>query len=113
MNVVLTNKNNREKIELSGRFHSVDRRSIDSKNRITLSERVIKHIRKRTRFDSYQVFINQNGYILLRPVVEIPSSEAWVYQNPQVIGRIRKGVQDIQKGKTERVDDLDSFLDEL
>ena len=47
----------------------------------------------RMKADSYQVFVGKEGDILLRPAVSIPSNEAWIYRNPEVIAKIRKGLQ--------------------
>jgi len=63
--------------------------------------------------DSYQVFVGKEGDILLRPAVSVPSSEAWVYRNPEVIGKIRRGLKEAAEGKIEKVDDLESFLSDL
>jgi hypothetical protein len=49
----------------------------------------------------------------LRPAVTIPSHEAWVYQNPKVIGDIRQGLEEAASGKTEKVKDIDAFLNGL
>jgi len=45
--------------------------------------------------------------------VSIPISEAWVYKNPEVIGNIRKGLQEAGEGKTEKVSDIEGFLNSL
>ena len=100
-------------IEVREAFTPYQVKTLDSKNRITLGGKLTKVIGKRMKAEAYQVFICRNGDILLRPTVSIPSNEAWVYQNPAVIGKLRKGLRDVQEGKAERVDDLDSFLDKL
>ncbi|MDP3804123.1 MAG: hypothetical protein Q8Q87_01065, partial [Candidatus Omnitrophota bacterium] len=79
----------------------------------TLGGRLTKLIGKRMNVEAYQIFIARSGDILLRPTVSVPSSEAWVYQNPVVMGKVRKGLEEAREGKTERVDDLDSFLENL
>ena len=65
------------------------------------------------KIDSYQVFVGKSGDILLRPSVSIPSSEAWVYNNPKVIGKVRKGLQEAGDGKAEKISDLAGFLNDL
>lgn len=102
-----------EVIEIKERFMPVDIRSFDSKYRITLGGRLYKRIISRMKVDSYQVFVSENGDILLRPAVSIPSSEAWVYKNPDVIGKIRKGLHEASEGKTEKVNALEGFLKNL
>ncbi|MFH1507539.1 MAG: hypothetical protein ABIG46_03790 [Candidatus Omnitrophota bacterium] len=103
----------REKIVVNGEFVAIDTKPLDSKNRITLGERLMKFVRKKMRVDSYRMFIDTAGDILLRPEVAIPSREAWIYENPKVIGNIRKGIQDIKEGKSKHVTDVDKYLDHL
>ena len=95
-------------------FLSLDTRPLDSKHRITLGGRLLKAISQKVRkVDSYQVLLGKNGDILLRPAVSIPASEAWIYENPKVIGKIRKGLAEAGQGKMEVVRDLDAFLGNL
>lgn len=95
-------------------FMSFDTRPLDSKHRITLGGRLLKAVSQRVRkVDSYQVLVGKGGDILLRPSVSIPASEAWIYENPMVIGKIRKGLKEAAQGKKEAVRDLDAFLNKL
>lgn len=103
----------KEVVEIKEEFMPVDTRPLDSKHRITLGGRLYRFMMSKMKIDSYQVFVGKNGDILLRPAVSIPSSEAWVYKNPEVIGRIRKGLREAGEGKTEKVSDLESFLSNL
>ena len=102
-----------ETVEIKEKFMPVDTRPLDSKHRITLGGRLQRLMMSRMEIDSYQVFIGKNGDILLRPAVSIPSSEAWVYRNPEVIGRVRKGLREAGEDKLEKVDNLESFLNDL
>ncbi len=99
--------------EIREMFIPVDTRPLDSKHRITLGGKLQKILMSKMKIDSYQVFVGKEGDILLRPSVSIPSNEAWVYRNPEVIGRIRRGVKEADEGKTEKADDLESFLNDL
>lgn len=103
----------KETVEIKEMFMSVDTRSLDSKHRVTLGGRLQRLMMSKMKIDSYQVFVGKNGDILLRPAVSIPSSEAWVYNNSEVIGKVRKGLQDAAEGKVNKVSDLDGFLNEL
>ena len=103
----------KEVVEVKEKFMPVDTRSLDSKHRITLGGRLQRVMMSKMKIDSYQVFVGKSGDILLRPAVSIPSSEAWVYHNPEVIGKIRKGLSQAAEGKVEKVDDLERFLDNL
>lgn len=94
-------------------FMLVDTRPLDSKHRITVGGKLQKLMAGKMKIDSYQVFVGKEGDILLRPAVSVPSSEAWVYRNPKVIGKIRRGLKEAAEGKIEKVDDLESFLSDL
>lgn len=103
----------KEVVEIREKFMPVDTRPLDSKHRITLGGRLQKIMTSKMKIDSYQVFVGKGGDILLRPAVSIPSSEAWVYKNPEVIEKVRKGMQEASEGKVERVNDLEGFLNGL
>jgi hypothetical protein len=103
----------KEVVEVKEKFMSVDTRPLDSKHRITLGGRLQRLMMSKMKIDSYQVFVGKSGDILLRPAVSIPSSEAWLYRNPEVIGKIRKGLSEANEGKVEKVDDLEEFLGNL
>ena len=103
----------KEVVEIKEKFMPVDTRPLDSKHRITLGGRLCRLMMSKMKIDSYQLFVGKGGDILLRPAVSIPSSEAWIYKNPQVIGKIRKGLQEAGGGKTEKVGDLEGFLNSL
>ena len=106
-------KTKKEMLNIHEEFIPYQTKPLDSKYRITLGGRLTRILGRKMNVDAYRIFIGRNGDILLRPTVSIPSSEAWVYQNPEVIGKVRKGLQEAQEGKTERVDNLDSFLKKL
>jgi len=102
-----------EVVEIKEKFMPVDTRPLDSKHRITLGGRLHKLMMSKMRIDSYRVFVGKEGDILLRPAVSIPASEAWVYRDPEVIGKIRKGLEEAREGQTEKVQDLEEFLGNL
>jgi hypothetical protein len=93
-------------------FIPFDIRFIDSKNRITISEKILKKISGRNRINQFQVLVGQEGDILLRPLTTIPSREAWIYEKPELIKQIRKGLQEAKEGKTETLDNLEKISDE-
>ena len=96
---------------LPGSFQAVGIRTVDAKKRISLGEKLLKFISKTP--EAYKVFIDKEGNILLRPVVTVPADEAWIYQDPKVIGRIRQGFAEAKQGKLEKIEDIDIFLKEL
>ena len=84
------------------KFIPFDIRFIDSKNRITIGEKIIKKISGQNKVNQFQVFIGQDGDILLRPLTAIPIREAWIYEKPELIDQIRKGLQEAKEGKVEK-----------
>ena len=56
---------------IDGKFKSAGTRTIDSKNRITIGEKITKLISTQTEADKFQIFFNEEGDILLRPMVSI------------------------------------------
>jgi len=115
MKTLKISKKDRNTITVNKEFLPVGMRWLDSKNRITLKERWYKFMARlnKNKIDGYKVFIDREGDILLRPTVSIPSNEAWIYQNPKVIAKIRQGLDEAASGKAEKVDDLDAFLNNL
>lgn len=103
-------KTGKEVIGIHEEFIPYQTKLLDSKHRITLGGKLAKALGKRMKVDAYTIFIGREGDILLRPIVSVSSNEAWVYRNPEVIGKVRKGLEEAKGRKLERVDDLDSFL---
>ena len=100
-------------IDIHEEFIPYHAKPLDSKHRITLGGKLTSALGNRMKVDAYMIFIGREGDILLRPTVSISSNEAWVYRNPKVIGSVRKGLEEAREGKAERIDDLDSFLENL
>ena len=93
-------------------FIPFDIRFIDSKNRITISEKILRKISGQNRVNQFQILVGQDGDILLRPLTAIPSREAWIYEKPELIKQIRQGLQEAKEGKTETLKNLEKILDE-
>ena len=88
-------------------------KTIDSKNRITIGDKILKLITAQTGAEEFQIFYGEEGDILLRPMISIPTREAWVYRNLKVLKLIRQGLEETEQGKTEKVENMDKFLDDL
>jgi hypothetical protein len=70
----------------------------DSKKRIVLPKILIKED------ISYRVYYNSLGQIILDPEVTIPASEVWLFENPDSIASVRRGLADAANGKVSKVD---------
>ena len=55
---------------------------------------------------NYRVMINEMGQILLDPVIAVPEREAWLWQNPEAISSVQRGIQESEEGE---LHDLGSF----
>ncbi len=53
---------------------------------------------------SYHLYTNSAGQIILDPQVTVPTSEAWLFNNPDALASIRRGLSDSAQGKVSKVD---------
>jgi hypothetical protein len=53
---------------------------------------------------TYHIYTNSLGQIVLDPQVSIPASEAWLFNNPDAIASVRRGLNDAAQGKVSKVD---------
>ena len=63
----------------------------DSKGRVVLGA----HLANKT----FRVTEQADGNLLLEPVVVIHEREAWLYQNPEAMAMVRKGIKESKAGK--------------
>ena len=61
---------------------------LDSKNRITLTK-----LLSYESVHSVRAFVLENGDILLKPMVEIPASERWLYENKEALASVKRGLE--------------------
>ena len=52
---------------------------------------------------TYHIYINSMGQILLDPQVTIPASEVWLFNNPDALASVRRGLSDAAQGKVSKV----------
>jgi hypothetical protein len=57
---------------------------------------------------TYHVYVNSLGQIVLDPQVTIPASEAWLFQDIEALGAVRRGLADAAEGRVSKVN-----IDEL
>ena len=84
-------------IKINDEFAEIDTRTIDNRNRLTIGELALG-------FNRVRIYKNQLGEILLKPVVEIPASELWLFQNKEAFGNVQNGLKDIPEGKISKLD---------
>ena len=70
----------------------------DSKKRVVLPSFLVRED------IIYHVYSNSVGQIVLDPQVTIPASEAWLFNNPDALASVRRGLSDAARGKVSKVD---------
>ena len=70
----------------------------DAKNRVGLQKILVPEGIK------YHIYRNSFGQIILDPQVTIPASEAWLFNNPEAIASVWRGLYDAAQGRVSKVD---------
>lgn len=86
-------------IHIEDDFSEVESKTIDERNRIVLG--MLKKLPETRRV---KVYVNSQGEYLIRPIVEIPASEAWLYKNKKALASVRRGLKQAAEGKTSKLD---------
>ncbi len=83
-------------LKIEDDFEEIATRTVDDRNRLTIAElpKGLKRVR---------IYKNDRGEVLLRPVVEIPASEAWLFQNKEAFEHVKKGLKDASEGKISKL----------
>jgi hypothetical protein len=76
----------------------------DARGRLTLGSAA--------RDADYRVLVNEKGQILLDPVVPIPASEAWLWENPSLRASMERALSQAEEGKFEDLGSFAEFADE-
>ena len=98
-------------IEFVGqRFEFIESRPFDKKHRVSLGKRVFELLGKLGSFESFKVYISEEGFLLLTPMAHIPVNEMWIWKDQEIRESFTKALEDAREGRVKRVDDLDSFL---
>ena len=84
-------------IKINDEFQEIDTRSIDSRNRLTIGELA-------GGFNRVRLYKNKLGEILLKPIVEIPASELWLFQNKEALESVQRGIKDLSEGNLSKID---------
>ncbi len=70
----------------------------DPKRRVLLPKALIRE------GITYHIYINSHYQVILDPQVTIPASEAWLFNNPDALASVRRGLSDAAEGRVSRVD---------
>ena len=75
-------------------FKQVAETVVDSRRRVSLGK---AGVAEETR---YAVSVSDDGDILLTPLATIPARERWVWERPELIGSLRRGIEQAERGET-------------
>ena len=77
----------------------------DAKGRVTLSKLA-------EGISSFNVSKDEHGRLLLEPMVEIPAREKWLYDNPEALASVRRGLADAKAGRTKSLGSFAKYAKE-
>ncbi len=88
-------RNNTLRIE--DEFEEIATHTVDDRRRVTLG--ALPQDTRRVR-----IYKNARGELLLQPVIEIPASEVWLFQNKGALQAVQQGLEDADQGRITRLD---------
>jgi len=77
-------------------FFEVGTRSIDERNRLALGV-VLQGVK------TVRVLRSKQGEVLIQPLIEMPVSEIWLWQNEEALRDVLEGFGDAQEGRTSKL----------
>lgn len=84
---------------------------LDNKFRICLGNFLSKE--EREQLSSFRVTRQEDGKIVLDPMIEIPADEHWIFKNPKALASLKQGIEDAKAGRIVHVNiDFSQFLTE-
>lgn len=89
--------------DLASGFDVVGESEADSRGRVALGRAGARPGRR------YQVRADDDGVIMLTPVVSIPEREMLVWENPQLAEQVRGAVADAEAGRTADLGDFTQY----
>lgn len=87
-------------LKINKEFQELGTRTIDERNRLTIGP-LLKGSKR------VKIFKNDHGDLLLQPLVEVPASELWVFENKEVLKSLRKGLRDAASGRLSKLNPED------
>ena len=71
--------------------------NMDNFQRVSLTRLLSKEERK--LFSSFRAYKEDDGRIVLEPMVEVPAKEHWIYKNPAALASLMRGIEDAKAGR--------------
>lgn len=69
----------------------------DAKRRVVLPAKLVNED------ITYHIYANKLGQIVLDPQVTIPASEAWIFNNPDILASAKQGLSDVSEGRVSKI----------
>jgi hypothetical protein len=88
-----------------GQFDIVGESEADARGRVALGRAGARPGRR------YQVRSDDDGVIVLTPVVSIPEREMLAWENPELAERVRNAVADVEAGRSVDLGDFTQYAD--
>lgn len=79
-------------------------RKLDSSGRLTLG--------KEKAGEQYEVTEASDGTIVLTPVAVIPKRELWLWQNPEALASVKRGLEQSARGGGRSLGSFAQYVDE-
>ena len=80
----------------------------DGKKRVTLG----KALEGYPAGVQFSVYRNEQGQLILDPLVAVPAREAWLFSSPEALAAVRRGLGEGARGETEELGSVARFADE-
>lgn len=93
-------------MDSAAKFTPIGEVSADERSRIAVGKAGVR------RDDRYAVAVNDDGEILLTPLVSIPKRELLVWENTQIREALSLGLLQSASGKTKNLGDFTQFADD-
>ena len=77
----------------------------DAKKRLSLGEAL-------GGATAFSIYRNPLGQLILDPVKTVPASEMWLYENPEALASVKRGLQQSAEGKGVYLGSFAKYLDE-
>jgi hypothetical protein len=88
-------------------FKPINETKIDNKKRVSLGCKAIPV------GQSYIVYVNEIGQIILDPLERIPRRELWLHKNKKALASVMKGIKQAAQGELlNSKEDYKKYLDE-
>lgn len=84
-------------LKVDDEFQEIGTKTIDDRKRLTLGD-LLKE------FKRVKLYRNLHGELLLRPVIEVPASEGWLFENKKALESVLEGIKDAAEGKISKLD---------